>query len=373
MPSLASEGLAQHASHRRQEVSVNYSKNKADTLNKLAEVALDRSSENIERALRTAREMLGMEVAFLSEFTEDLMVLRKLSGDGDSFGWREGQVILLTHTFCKRAIDGSLPNVVPDAQDDECAKDLDITAEAHIRSYIGVPVRLSHGRLYGMMCCLSHSPDPSLQRRDEQLMNLLARMIADQVEREELKIKATAIDALLNALEMREGYAGEHSKAVVKLSTAVARRMDLSEEEVKQVEQAALLHDIGKIGVPDEILSRREPLDDDEREVMRKHTLHGELIVFSIESLAHLAPIVRSQHERWDGKGYPDGLSSEQIPLPSRIVFACDAFHAMTSDKLYRKAMGVEEALVEIEKGSGTQFDPRVVVSLIGTVESAYP
>lgn len=346
-----------------------YSKDKADTLDNLAEVASSRSSDTIERALIVAREMLGMEAAFVSEFTDDQMLFRRLSGDAASFGWGEGQAIPLTRSFCKRVMEGSLPNVVPDARNDECAKDLDITDEADIGSYIGVAIRLSGGHLYGMLCCLSHSPDPSLRERDEKFMNVLARLIADQLEREELKIRATAVVALLTALGARDGYTGEHSEAVVKLSTAVARRMGLSEEEVEKVEQAALLHDIGKLGVPDEILRKREPLDDDEWEVMREHAVIGEQIVSSMEGLGHLAPIIRAEHERWDGKGYPDGLSGEEIPLASRIVFACDAYHAMISDRSYREALGIQVALEELQKNAGTQFCPHSVPALLDVVK----
>lgn len=108
-------------------------------------------------------------------------------------------------------------------------------------------MRLSDDGLYGMLCCLSHSPDPSLRERDAKFMNVLARLIADQLEREVLKVRATAVGALLTALEARDGYTGEHSEAVVELSVAVARQMRLSEEEVAKVEQVALLHDIGKL------------------------------------------------------------------------------------------------------------------------------
>ncbi len=344
-------------------------KGEVDTLDKLAEVASDRSSGIIEHALSTAREMLGMEVAFVSEFADEQMLIRRLSGDGDSFGWREGQAIPLTRSFCKRVLEGSVPNVVPDAQDDGCTKDLDITDEADIGSYIGVPVRFSDGRLYGMLCCLSHSPDPSLRERDAEFMNVLARLIADQLEREQLRIRASAVGALLTALEARDGYTGEHSQAVVDLSTTVARRMGLSEEEAAKVEQAALLHDIGKIGIPDEILRKREPLDDGEWETMREHALIGEHIVSSIEGLAHLAPVIRAEHERWDGGGYPDGLSGEQIPLASRIVFACDAYHAMISDRSYRDALGVQAALEDLRKNAGTQFCPYTVPALLSVVE----
>lgn len=350
----------------------------ADTL---AEIASHHpSSDTIERVLVVIREMLNMDVSFISEFAGEQMLFRKLSGDADSFGWREGDGVPLAHTFCKQVTDNSLRNVIPDAQDDESAKSLDIADKASIGSYVGVPLRFSDGRLYGTLCGLSHSPDPSLQERDADFLRVLARLVADQLEREELEsknrqlqLKATAGSALLAALEARDGYTGEHSNSVVELSAAVGRLMGLSEEEVEEVTQAAQLHDIGKIGVPDAILNKPGPLDDSEWEQMRQHPVIGERIVLSIEGLADLPPAIRSEHERWDGKGYPDGLSREQIPLASRIVFACDAFHAMTSDRPYRKAMAVGEAAGELEKGSGTQFDPRVVNALVRAVGSAHP
>jgi HD-GYP domain-containing protein (c-di-GMP phosphodiesterase class II) len=287
-----------------------------------------------------------------------------------------GRGIPLTCTFCKRVIDGSLPRVIPNAQDDERAKDLDITGEANIGSYAGVPLRFSDGRLYGMLCALSHSPDPSLQERDAEFMRVLARLVADQLEREELQsknrrllIRATAADAMLTALEARHSYTGKHSRLVLELSAAVARRMGLSEEEVAEIEQAAVLHDIGKLGIPDEILKKRESLDDREWEIMREHPLIGEHIVSSIEGLAYLAPIIRAEHERWDGEGYPDGLSGEQIPLASRIVFACDAYDAMISDRSYRKALGVQAALEELRKNAGTQFCPHTVPVLLSVLD----
>ena len=347
-------------------------KDKADALYNLAEVASDRSPGDLERVLGVTREMLGMEVAFVSEFTEDRMLFRKLSGDAQSFGWRVGQTLPLTRTFCQRVIAGNLPNVIPDAQEDERAKNLDITEESNIGSYIGVPVWLSYDRFYGMLCCLSHSPNPSLQERDTEFMQVLARLIAEQIEREELQIRATAAGALLAALEARDGYTGEHSQAVVELSVAVAREMGLSEEEVAEVKQAALLHDIGKLGISDAILNKPGPLDEAEWEAMKTHPAIGERILSSIEGLLHLGPVIRAEHERWDGTGYPDGLSGQQIPLASRIVLACDAYHAMISDRPYRKALGAQAALEELQGNAGTQFCPHTVPALLRIVKRGY-
>lgn len=342
----------------------------------LAGVAGDSSSgEAVERMLDVARQQLGMDIAFISEFVENRMAFRFVEGDATSFRFDRGHSIPLEETYCQRVVDERLTSLVPDARNHEQVRYLDITRDAGIGSYIGVPLRLSDGRLYGTMCCLSHLPDHSLHERDVEFMKVLARLIAEHLEREELRAKnlrlqleATGISALLAALEARDGYTGKHSEAVVELSEGVVRRLGLGPGEVDDVRQAALLHDIGKIGVLDAILNKPGPLDEGEWAIMQQHPEIGARIVASIGSLAHLAPVVRSEHERWDGKGYPDGLSGEQIPLASRIIFVCDSFHAMISDRPYRKAMIVREALEEVERNAGTQFCPTVARALIRVV-----
>lgn len=241
-------------------------------------------------------------------------------------------------------------------------------------------MQFSSGKIYGTLCCLSHTPDPSLRQRDAGFVKVLARLVSEQLEREEfleknrrLEAQATGANALVAALEARDGYTGEHSRTVVGLSAQVARGLGLSEEEVENVERTALLHDVGKLGIGDAVLRKPGPLGPEEWKEIKEHPKVGERIIASIESLAHIAPAVRAEHERWDGKGYPDGLSGEQIPLASRIVLACDAFHAMTSDRPYRKAMRPEEAVEELEKEAGEQFDPRVIRALVDVLKSQGP
>jgi HD-GYP domain-containing protein (c-di-GMP phosphodiesterase class II) len=142
--------------------------------------------------------------------------------------------------------------------------------------------------------------------------------------------------------------------------------MALDPDEVGRVRMAALLHDIGKVGIPDEILHKPGKLDDREWELMRQHPVIGERILRMIPGLGAIARIVRHEHERWDGGGYPDGLVGAATPLGSRIILACDAYHAMTSDRPYRAAMPHAEAMAELTRNSGTQFDPEVVQALIG-------
>ena len=177
---------------------------------------------------------------------------------------------------------------------------------------------------------------------------------------------ADVATALAAALEERDRYTGEHSESVVDLTARVAEALALAPEEIEQVRVAALLHDIGKIGVPDEILHKPGPLDDREWEIMRQHPIIGERILRAMPGLGPIARVVRHEHERVDGGGYPDGLRGDEIPIGARIILACDAYHAMVSDRPYRKAMSHTEAMAELNANAGTQFDSRVVEALIG-------
>jgi diguanylate cyclase (GGDEF)-like protein len=174
------------------------------------------------------------------------------------------------------------------------------------------------------------------------------------------------IAALASALQERDRYTGDHSESVVDLTARVGEALALNGEEISRIRTAALLHDIGKVGVPDEVLHKNGPLDDREWEIMRQHPAIGERILRAIPGLGDVARIVRHEHERWDGKGYPDNLAGAEIPVGSRIILACDAYHAMVSDRPYRKAMEHADAMAELTGHAGTQFDPEVVQALVG-------
>jgi HD-GYP domain-containing protein (c-di-GMP phosphodiesterase class II) len=177
-----------------------------------------------------------------------------------------------------------------------------------------------------------------------------------------------------DVVEADDEYTGVHSRDVVELTLQVVDQLGLSPRERRDAEFAALLHDVGKVRVPNSIINKDGPLDAEERALMERHTIEGEHLLLRVGGLlGEIGRVVRSCHERWDGQGYPDGLAGDQIPLLARIVACCDAYNAMTSDRSYRKALPQEEAIAELRACSGTQFDPRVVEALLASLYSALP
>ena len=171
----------------------------------------------------------------------------------------------------------------------------------------------------------------------------------------------STVEALANALEAKDSYTSSHARWICDTAIEVGRELGLDDVELKCVELGALFHDIGKIGIPASILMKPGPLTTEERSMIERHPELGERILAPIDQLEAVRPIVRACHERYDGLGYPDGLKGDEIPLEARIIFACDAFHAMTTDRPYREALSVEEAFRRLVSAAGTQFDPGVV------------
>jgi two-component system cell cycle response regulator len=168
-------------------------------------------------------------------------------------------------------------------------------------------------------------------------------------------------DVLLQVLHERQPELHEHLHEVAELALSLGRRMSLLPEELDEMARAAELHDVGKMAIPDEILNKPGPLDQVELGFIRQHTIVGERMLAAAPALGSVARLVRASHENWDGSGYPDGISGEEIPLASRIIAVCDAFHAMTTERPYAAAVSAEKAVEELQRCAGSHFDPAVV------------
>ena len=234
------------------------------------------------RMLIAAREQLGMEVAYCSQFTADEQVVRCVDGDARSFGLTPGTRIALGDTYSQRIVDGRLPNVIADARRDERVSDLAVTDGADIGSFIGVAVRFSDGRLCGTLCCASHAAAPWLGDRDVAFMRVLGGLLADELDRRAVERatqrhgdEAIALGALFAGLDARDNYTGHHSEEVVELAVQVTTKLGMAQSFAEEVKQVALLHDIGKIGIPDAILGKSGALNDAEWQIMRMHPVIG--------------------------------------------------------------------------------------------------
>jgi HD-GYP domain-containing protein (c-di-GMP phosphodiesterase class II) len=232
------------------------------------------------------------------------------------------------------------------------------------RRFAIAPLRLDGGRLGAIVVAVPDGGDFT-ERQLKLLAGVahqakLALMNAASFQSLETTFLET-VEALANALEANDEYTSSHARWITDLSLKVGSGLGLEPGELKRLELGALFHDIGKIGIPERILSKPGPLDDEERGLMERHPEFGEKIIAPIDRLEEVRPIVRHCHERWDGNGYPDGKAGDAIPIESRIIFVCDAYHAMTTDRPYRKRLPSAEALRRLRDSAGTQFDPNVV------------
>ncbi len=196
------------------------------------------------------------------------------------------------------------------------------------------------------------------------------RLEVARLQEREAQVLFAAIKALASAVDAKDRYTARHSRVVTRLALLLADTIQLAREERYVLELSAWMHDVGKIGVPDSILTKPGSLTAEEFAVMKVHPVKGGEIVGEIEELGRVADVIRHHHERVDGSGYPDGLRGEAIPLPSRIILIADAFEAMTSDRSYRRGLAREAALRELQKHSGTQFDADLVGAFVGMMES---
>ncbi|MFL6029153.1 MAG: diguanylate cyclase, partial [Gaiellaceae bacterium] len=266
--------------------------------------------------------------------------------------------------FPHELAEGHLTNKEPFLVTDEQYELVMGAKDAEARPFAVAPLTLDGGRL-GCIAVASSRRSEFSERQLRLLAGIahqskLALTNAGNFDTLERTFLET-VEALANALEANDEYTSSHARWITDLALMVGEELGLEGTSLKRLELGALFHDIGKIGIPETILSKPGPLTDAEREVIQTHPELGERIIAPIDRLEEVRPIVRHCHERFDGDGYPDRLGGDDIPIESRIILVCDAYHAMTTDRPYRKRLPVEEAFRRLQEAAGTQFDPRVV------------
>ncbi|MFA7577093.1 MAG: HD-GYP domain-containing protein [Candidatus Muiribacteriota bacterium] len=236
-------------------------------------------------------------------------------------------------------------------------------------SFLCVPLKIKNETI-GVLSVNDKNNNEIFNENDLELLTILSSQIAVAIENANLydtmkdSYKST-IKALSNALDAKDSYTGGHSSQVTKYALPIALDLGFDKHFIERLEYAGMLHDIGKIGIIETILNKNGRLTEDEFDVIKKHPVIGADILSSVSFLEDIVPIVRYHHERWDGNGYPEGLKGEDIPVGARIIAVADTFDAMTSDRPYRKGLPAEIARAEIERCSGSQFDPAVVKSFL--------
>ncbi|MBI5101939.1 MAG: HD domain-containing protein [Nitrospirae bacterium] len=241
------------------------------------------------------------------------------------------------------------------------------------RNMICLPVK-TKDRVLGVLQAINKK-EGIFDSEDMEILTALANQVATAVENAGLygELKETFYDtaeALAETIEKRDPYTGGHTHRVMSYAMEIGKKMGLSEKHLEDLRLAAILHDIGKIGVRDNILMKNGRLDKEECAMMNQHTEYGSEILEHVKKLSHVIPGVRSHHEKYDGTGYPDGLAGRGIPLVARIIAVADAFDAMTSDRPYRKALSAATAVEELRKFSGLQFDPEVVDHFVSFMDN---
>ena len=244
---------------------------------------------------------------------------------------------------------------------------MDGVTDDRVARFVIAPLRLEGNRVAALTATIG---ERDLDDRQLRLLAGLAHQAKLAIESAENfegleHTFVSTVASLANALEANDAYASSHARWITDMALLVGRALRLDRDTLKRLELGALFHDIGKIGIPSEILQKPGPLTEAELEIVKQHPELGEKILAPIDRLADVRPIVRACHEWWDGCGYPDGKAGDGIPLEARIVLVCDAFHAMVSDRPYRKSLPAEEAVRRLRASSGTQFDPGVVETFV--------
>ncbi len=311
----------------------------------------------------------------LAEDTELVLALFDLDGFkhyNDTFGHPAGDVLLARLGGNLKKYVGARGTVYRMGGDEFCALFALHPGVDRVEMLDGAALALSEqGEGFWIGCSYGAIVLPGETTDTAEALRIADQRMYAQKHAGRMSASRQSKDVLLSALSERDPALGGHLSVVAELAERTARRLGLNRDELEVVRHAAELHDVGKVAIPDEILAKPGPLTPEEWTFIRRHTLAGERIISAAPALTPVARLVRSSHERWDGAGYPDQLAGESIPLGARIVAVADAFDAMTSGRPYRAAITHEEALAELQRCAGTQFDPTVVAAFTATASSA--
>jgi HD-GYP domain-containing protein (c-di-GMP phosphodiesterase class II) len=264
---------------------------------------------------------------------------------------------------------------VPDvSKDKRFFQDVDKKTQWKTRSILAVPLKIK-GKVIGVAEVLNKLGDEPFTKRDERIFEAIAKQAAVAIDNARLytdlsDLFKSSIRALVNTVEAKDKYTRGHTERVTEYSLMIARKLNLAQTEIQRIELSALLHDVGKIGIPDKILLKPGKLTEEEYEVVKEHPDRGVSIMQPIKQLHTVLDGIKYHHERMDGKGYPEGLKGNEIPLVAKIITIGDAYDAMTTDRPYRKALSQEEAIRRLKKDSPAQFDPELVDAFIDCLEN---
>lgn len=344
-----------------------------EDLMRLQEVGLQlHTNLNLDSLLpeiaQTAAGMVGAETVVIPMLDEEGVSLRYVAGIGR---WRDmfldRRCPISEGGLCGWVMRERKPVLTNDVIHDARVPQ-DLAKASGIRHALAVPL-FRQGTIIGGITALGKEPD-GFTERDLRVLSIFANQASVAMENARLLAEVReanfdSIKALAEALETKDAYTRGHSDRAVEHAVAVGKKLNLSEEALEHLKYTAVFHDIGKIGIPDSILNKPSKLTDKEYEIMKTHPQRGADILAQIRFIAPVVPMVLHHQEWYNGKGYPKGLSGEDIPIQSRIVAVLDAYDAMTSNRVYRKAPGKTFAIEELRRCSGTQFDPRVVIAFL--------
>lgn len=330
-------------------------------LNLLDMILLSNSKEKIEEIiLRHAFDLFEdtctVAIGWLDDFEDGVLTVKYLNDRSEDVKIKR----LVERGIMKYALTKGEEYIVRNVFED----DVYLRSSDSSRSAVALPLKTDKG-VIGVIE-IDRSNFNAFTEEDLKILRIFARIVAIAFQRlkyyQDLKnTLLDTIEALSYAIELKDPYTKGHSRRVANYSIAIAKAMGLPRERIETIEIAALLHDIGKIGIRGSVLNKPSRLTKDEYEEIMKHPVLGEELVKRIRNFKHIAIIIRHHHEFYGGGGYPDGLKGEEIPLESRIIAVADAFDAMTSDRPYRKALSVKRALEILEKNERKQWDPKIV------------